>query len=317
MSRPARFSGANLRLPGSLSAALSRRLVALGLTLALLLSGCGGGDSEPAERRASAPSPSVTAATEPPPSEAPSPPPAPTPASPAPKPPPAPRPAPPPPPAPAPAAAQPVTGPASPGQYIFDESGSIATAGCLIANQPPPTPTRLNVGGVNGNRQQVDRDQTGSGTVGSVSNAVFEYREDGLYLVSLRQEQRVNAQTLVFDFQANPPARVIPAFPQVGETGAFSLTSADGRVRIDAGTTVEAVGEQVTLGEGASQRAVRLRTDSRISGVSPQGSLNLSVTRTSWYSMDKHLEIKDVTDTTGTVGLCRVNFHVESLARAV
>jgi hypothetical protein len=191
----------------------------------------------------------------------------------------------------------------------------ISTGGCLVANQPPPTPTRLNVGAVNGNRQSMDRDQTGGGAVGSRSNAVFEYRDDGMYLVSLRQEQRVNAQTLVFDFQANPPARIIPAFPRVGDTGGFALTSADGQVRIEASSNVEAVGEEVRLGEGATVRTVRLRTTTRISGVSPQGSLNLTLNRTSWYAVDKHLEVKDVTDTEGTVGLCRVTFHVESLAK--
>lgn len=186
-----------------------------------------------------------------------------------------------------------------------------------MANQPPPTPTRLNVEPVNGNRQTLNRDQTGSGTVGSISNITFEYREDGAYVVSLRQEQRVNGQVLAFDFQAPAPQRLIPAFPQVGDTGGFSLTSTNGQVRVDAGSTVEAVNENVTLGGGATLQTVRLRTTSTIGGISPQGSLNLQVTRTSWYSVDKHIEVKDVTDTTGTVGLCRVNFHVESLARSV
>jgi len=173
------------------------------------------------------------------------------------------------------------------------------------------------VGAVAGNRQSLDRDQTGAGTAGSLSNAVVEYREDGLYLVSLRQEQRVNAQTVVFDFQANPPARILPAFPRVGDIGGFALTSSDGQVQIETTSIVEAVGEPVTLGQGASVGTVRQRTTTRITGVSPQGSLNLTVNRTSWYSIDRHLEVKDVSDTTGTVGLCRVNFHVESLARAV
>ena len=210
-----------------------------------------------------------------------------------------------------------MTGPAPPGQYVFDDAGWIRTQGCLMANQAPPTPTRLNVGAVNGNRQQIDRDQTGSGNFGSITNAVFEYREDGLYLASLRQEQRVNAQTLVFDFQANPPSRILGAFPRPRDTGGFTLTSSDGRVRIDAGITVEAVDEPVTLVEGAVVRTVRLRTNSMITGTSPQGSLNLNVTRVSWYAIDRHLEVQDVTDTTGTVGLCRVNSHVESRARAV
>ena len=295
---------------------MSRQLHLVSMVLVLaLLAACGGGD-EPAPRS----TPTASASPSKSPSPEPESPSAPAPPSPAPPPAPgppaaAPRPAPAPPP-PAPAAPQPVTGPAPPGQYIFDEAGQIGTQGCLVANQPPPTPTRLNVGPVEGNRQTLNRDQTGSGTVGSVSNITFEYREDGAYVASLRQEQRVNGQVLAFDFQTPSPQRFIPAFPQVGDTGGFSLTSTNGQVRVDAASRVEAF-ENVTLGGGASLRTIRLRTTSTIGGTSPQGSLNLQVTRTSWYSVDKHIEVKDVTDTTGTVGLCRVNFHVESLARSV
>lgn len=295
---------------------MSRRWPAV-LLMLVLLAACGG-DEEPARRATPTerPSPTASASPETPSPSAPAaaPSPSPSPSRPATR-----RPAPPPPPpaAPAPAAAQPATGPAAPGQYIFDETGQIGTQGCLVANQPAPTPTRLNVGGVNGNRQQLDRDQTGTGSVGSVSNIVLEYRDDGAYVVSLRQEQRVNGQVLAFDLQAAGPQRLIPAFPRVGEATAFTLTSTNGQVRVDANSTVEAVNENVTLGQGASVRTVRMRTTSNISGTSPQGSLNLQVTRTSWYAVDQHFEVKDVTDTTGTVGLCRVLFHVESLARAV
>src|SRR5688572_19786705 len=193
---------------------MSRRLAAL--LVLVLLAACGG-EEEPARRATPTASASASAS---PSVESPSPS-APAPAaalSASPGRPAAPRPAPPAPAAPVPAGAQPVTGPAAPGQYVFDEAGEIRTEGCLVANQPPPTPTRLTAGAVNGNRQQIDRDQTGSGTVGSVSNIVFEYREDGAYVVSVRQEQRVNGQVLAFDFQTPSPSRLIPAFPQVGDT---------------------------------------------------------------------------------------------------
>lgn len=296
---------------------MSRRWLACLLSL-VLLAACGGGEDPAGEATPTEPASSTATASASPEAPSLSAPAAPSPSA-SPSRPAAPRPAPPPPPAaaPAPAAAQPATGPAAPGQYVFDETGQIGTQGCLVANQPAPTPTRLNVGGVNGNRQQLDRDQTGSGSVGSVSNIVLEYRDDGAYIVSLRQEQRVNGQVMTFDFQAPSPQRLIPAFPRVGETAGFALTSTNGQVRFDANSTVEAVNENVTLGQGASLLTVKLRTTSNISGTSPQGSLNLQVTRTSWYAVDKHIEVKDVTDTTGTVGLCRVNFHVESLARAV
>ena len=209
------------------------------------------------------------------------------------------------------------TGPAKPGQYLFDETGLIKTLGCLTSNQQPPTPSRLNVAPPNGNRQQIDRDQTGPGGIGSLTNAVFEFREDGAYLVSLRQSQSVAGQSVVFDFEANPPVLAIPSRPRAEQTGGFTLTSRDGNVRIDTSTRVGALNEQVTLGSGATATAHRIFTASRITGTSSQGSLNVTVDRVSWYSPESHLEIKDSTDTAGTVGLCRVDFHIESLARSL
>jgi hypothetical protein len=207
------------------------------------------------------------------------------------------------------------TGPAKPDQYLFDEKGLIKTLGCLTSNQQPPSPSRLSVAPPTGNRQQIDRDQTGPG-IGSLTNAVFEYRDDGAYLVSLKQSQSVAGQSVVFDFEANPPVLAIPSRPRPGQTGGFSLTSRDGQVKIDVSWRVEGLNEQVTLGQGAAVRAHRIVTTSRITGTSSQGSLNVTVQRVSWYSPETHLEVKESTDTSGTVGLCRVDFHIESLARS-
>ena len=208
------------------------------------------------------------------------------------------------------------TGPARPGQYLFDEKGLIKTLGCLTSNQQPPSPSRLNVAPPNGNRQQIDRDQSGPG-IGSITNLVLEYRDDGAYLVSLKQSMSVAGQSVVFDFEANPPVLTIPSRPRPGQTGGFTLTSRDGQVKIEASSRVEGLNEPVTLGSGAAANAHRLVTTSRITGTSSQGSLNVTVQRVSWYSPESHLEIKESTDTSGTVGLCRVDFHIESLARSV
>lgn len=224
---------------------------------------------------------------------------------------------PPPPAAPAvPAAPVAGTGPAAPGEYLFDQSGVIRTAGCLVNNQPAPPTARVSVAAPAGNRQQINRDLSGPGG-GSVTNTVFEYRDDGAYLVSLFQSQTAAAQTVSLDFEANPPVLAIPAFPRAGMTGGFTLNSRDGKVQLATTFIVEALNEPVTLGEGAVLAAHRIRTTSRLSGVSPQGSLNVTINRTSWYSPDKRLEIKDSTQTAGTVGLCRVDFQVDSVARSV
>jgi len=216
----------------------------------------------------------------------------------------------------APSQPAPATGPAKPGQYLFDEKGLIKTLGCLTSNQQPPSPSRLSVATPNGNRQQIDRDQSGPG-IGSMTNLVLEYRDDGAYLVSLKQSMSVAGQSVVFDFEANPPVLTIPSRPRPGQTGGFTLTSRDGQVKIEASSRVEGLNEPVTLGSGAAANAHRLVTTSRITGTSSQGSLNVTVQRVSWYSPESHLEIKESTDTSGTVGLCRVDFHIESLARSV
>ncbi|MGQ0679784.1 MAG: hypothetical protein ACT4OM_09055 [Actinomycetota bacterium] len=179
----------------------------------------------------------------------------------------------------------------------------------------PPT-SRLTVNSPVGNRQQIDRDQTGNGA-GFSTKALFEYRAEGTFLVVLNQRQSFSNQTVATDFDANPPVLVIPGQPTVGQTGGFLLTSRDGRVRIDTSYTVEALDEPVTLGQGAVISAQRIATSSRITGQSDQGTLNITIIRTSWFAPTVHLEVKDRTVTNGTVGLCRVDFEVSSVAQSV
>jgi hypothetical protein len=289
---------------------MSRRLSALALAL-LLLGACGGDEPEPE----ATPSPAEVSPT-PSPSPEVSPSPSPTTPSPSPSPSPSPRRSPSPAAAPAPAQPALATGPARAGEYVFDQSGQIRTLGCLTSNQTPPSTARVRVAAPNGNRQQIERDQTGQ-NIGSLTTAVFEYRDDGAYLVSLKQTQTVAGQTVVLDFEANPPVLAIPSRPAPGQIGGFTLTSRDGQVRAETSSQIEALNEQVTLAGGASVRSHRIRTTTRITGNSPQGSLNINLGRVSWYAPDSHLEVKDRTDTTGTVGLCRVDFSVESIARSV
>ena len=216
----------------------------------------------------------------------------------------------------APPASSSAAGPAKAGEYLFDTKGAIKTLGCLTSNQALPDTTKVRVGAPNGNRQQVDRDQSGNG-VQALTNVTFEYRPDGVYIAALKQSQTVANQSVVFDFEANPPVLAIPANPVAGQAGGFKLTSRDGMVNIEASTNVQALNEQVTLGNGAATKAHKILTVSNITGASPQGTLNVQISRTSWYSPELHLEVKESTDTTGTVGLCRVDFHIESVARSV
>ncbi len=107
-------------------------------------------------------------------------------------------------------------------------------------------------GGVNGNRQQLDQGPDRHRlSVGSVSNIVLEYR-GGRRLSRLTPPGATGERPGAgFRLHAATPQRLIPAFPRVGDTGGFSLTSTNGQVRVDASSTVEAVEENVTLGGGA------------------------------------------------------------------
>lgn len=299
------------------------------VAMTLALSACGGGGAEPAATPPASPSPSASpspeispspAAEPSPTAAAPSPSPSPTKPSPTP-----PRPAPPlpNPPPPPPAAAALSTGPARAGQYLFNDTGEIRTLGCLTSNQAVPTPSRLNVQAPAGNRQQIDREQNGSAAAGGnggpgfVTNIVFEYRDEGAFLVSLRQRQTFANQTVDIEFRADPPVLAIPSRPTLGQANSFTLRSTDGKVQVQTDTRIEGVNEPVTLAQGAVVKATKIRSSSRITGQSNQGTLNVAVDRTSWYATDSRIEVKDSTDTSGSVGLCRVDFSVQSLAQSV
>lgn len=291
----------------------SHRLAAVLLCITMVLAACG--DSADIEsQRSPSPSPPVSPSPSPAASPSPelSPEPSPLPPSP---PPPAEPPPPPPPPQPAVQRGPPSTGVAPQGTYIFSQSGSVSTRGCLNNVQEVPDAVRVSVYGPGGNRQRIVRDNLNEGSVSSELDLTLEYRDDGAYLVSLKQSQTVALQTLAFEFQAEPPVRLIPAYPEVGQTLQFNLTSPDGQVHMDTTVTVEALAEPVTLVRGDVLQAHRIRTVSRVTGTSSQGSLDVIINRVTWYSPEIHLEIKDSSDIDGTVGLCRVDSHVESLAR--
>lgn len=292
----------------------AKRLAAVLLSASMFLAACGE-NGEPEASAPATPSPAVSPSALPSPSASPEAGPTPSPPPPSP----APAPAEPAPPPPAPQGSEPqgppATGLAPQGTYIFDQSGSVSTSGCLTSVQEVPDTVRLSVYGPEGSRQRIVRDNLNATSVESELDLTLEYREDGAYLVSLRQSQTVALQTLEFEFRAEPPVRLIPAYPQAGETLQFNLTSPDGRVHMDSTVTVEALSEQVRLGRGAALPAHRIRTVSKVTGTSSQGSLDVTLNRVTWYAPSNHLEIKDSTDIDGTVGLCRVDSHVESLAR--
>jgi hypothetical protein len=62
---------------------------------------------------------------------------------------------------------------------------------------------------------------------------------------------------------------------------------------------------------------VRIRSTAHVTGTSNQGAVDFTIARVTWYAWEHHLEVKEVTDTAGRVGLCGIDFHIEALARSI
>lgn len=311
------------RLWSRLFCAKNKVLLSGGMALSLVLSGCGGTEQGP-RRPAGTASPTPTGTPE---ADAGAPliltpvaPPAPPPPGPvearprAPRAPRAPAQAPAPPQAPA----GPVAlSPAAPGTYLFAETGITRIRGCLTLDQPPPASTKLVVGQANGNRQHFDRDQRDPVGAGSLTSADVEYRADGIYLTYLRQTQTSLLSSQPTEFQPDPAVLLLPAGATAGRAWSFSVTSRDGGVKIDTQNRVEAVGEPVSLGNGQTVETTKIVADSRITGQSSQGSLDLTRRMTSWYAPASGLAVREVTDVQGRIGLCQVDSHIEATLRSL
>lgn len=207
--------------------------------------------------------------------------------------------------------------PATPGTFLFTESGFTRIRGCLTTDQPPPSPSRLVVGPANGNRQHLERDQRDALGSGSLTAADLEYRPDGIFLTNLRQTQTSLLASQPTEFQPNPPVLLLPAAATAGQTWSFALTSRDGQVKIESQNRVESLFEPVTLTNGQVVQARKVLADSRISGQSSQGTLELSRRMTTWYAPQTGLPVREITDIKGRVGLCEVDSHIESTQRSI
>ena len=218
-------------------------------------------------------------------------------------------------PAPAPGGALPAGAiqPTAPGSYSFNEAGQ-ATLNCgTPQTQQAPSPTSLKVEGANGNRQRSVRDRRGSNGQGLVITQDYEFRTDGIYLAFLHQQQSTPIGQDSSEFEPNPPVLVLPKSPQAGQTWGFSLTSKDGRIKVDVSNTIESPEETVTVGNGKTSPAVRVRSMRHATGQSNLGQIDITETATLWASLRDRLVVKQISDTKGTVGVCTTTSHIEEL----
>ena len=202
--------------------------------------------------------------------------------------------------------------PAAAGSYIYDETGTRSFGGCG-PDGPPPSPTSLRIDPANGDRQQGIRDRRSADGQGMVVTTILEYRTDGIYLVYLRQEQQTPAGPSVSEFEPTPPVLAMPARPTQGQSWQFSLTSKDEKIQVEASNTIEALDEEVAAG-GGTAKGTRVKRTTRATGQSILGPIDITENAVSWVA--SRLIVKEVSDSSGTVGTCRIQSHIEAVIRS-
>lgn len=206
--------------------------------------------------------------------------------------------------------------PTDAGRYTYDETG-IRKLGC-VPDEKPASPTTLDVDPAQGDRQQSVRDQRYPDGHGIVTNSVLEFRKDGVYLAHLLQTQTFPLLgTFTTEFEPSPPVLVFPANPKVGQRWSFTLKSKDGKVTVESTNILESGGEPVALGGGGSVHAIRVKGNSRVTGESQLGPLDITENTLTWISIEARLIVRTIVDTSGTAGTCRFDgTHIEAVVRS-
>lgn len=205
--------------------------------------------------------------------------------------------------------------PIAPGGYVYDETGMRKLGGCG-PDSPPPTPTSLKVEPANGSLQRTIREQTSS-QGGEVTTTDFEFRTDGIYLIYFHQESRSPLGSRTNEFKPDPPALVFPTKPTVGKSWNYSFSSSDGGSKFDIKITIEALDETVKIGDGRDVKAVKLLRETHATGSSPQfGNFDITDKTQSWMNTDTRLIVREISDSSGTAGTCKIEVHREAVIRS-
>lgn len=143
-----------------------------------------------------------------------------------------------------PVAAGPVA-PAAPGRYVYDTSGQVVTA--LGPSPLPPTST-LVVHPPSGGRQRAVRTIGEAGGPSATTEWVSDYRDDGIYLVSLTQTVSVLVLSATQGLTPVAPVLLVPTGAGPGDRREFDAASTAGTAHV----VVEVLRrETVTVGAGA------------------------------------------------------------------
>lgn len=167
------------------------------------------------------------------------------------------------PPPPGPGSAEPAR-PRAPGVYVYDAEGTMSQSGPLGGTSPVPTPQELTVDASDGARQRSTLDGRDSEGDGSITTTVLQYRNDGVYLESLKLQTRVGTMTITYEFVPSSPQLIAPTGVGPGYHTEFSMTSTNGGLKTT--TTIDVLNEEsVTIG-GSGLRTLEVRTHTRVEG---------------------------------------------------
>ena len=167
-------------------------------------------------------------------------------------------------PAPPPPTASGAAQPARAGTYTYDVEGTVTQTGPLGRTGPLPTPQTLTVEAADGGRQRSVLDARDPDGEGTITTTVLVYRDDGVYLESLKTQNRVSGVTITYEFIPDSPQLIAPTGADVGFHTEFSITSTNGGIRTT--TTIDALSrETITVG-GTEVDTVKVRMHTVLEG---------------------------------------------------
>lgn len=201
----------------------------------------------------------------------------------------------------APGAAQPTKA----GTYTYDTDGETTQTGGLGGTEQLPPTTTLKVDPPNGNRQTSVRDMRDEDGEGGTTTTVLQYRDDGVYLESLKTQNKVSGITVTYEFRPDPPQPVAPTGVGVGHHAEFSMTSTNGG--LTAHVTIDVLAKETLTIGGTATETFKVRTRTVLEG-DAEGEIissnNVDATR---YLTVREDSVSDLETAFGT-------FHTEQIS---
>lgn len=154
--------------------------------------------------------------------------------------------------------------PARAGTYTYDVEGTVTQTGPLGRTGPLATPQTLTVDAADGGRQRSVLDARDPDGEGTITTTVLLYRDDGVYLESLKTENMVSGVTITYEFIPDSPQLIAPTGVDVGFHTEFSITSTNGGIRTT--TTIDALSRETVTVDGAEVDTMKVRTHTVLEG---------------------------------------------------